>query len=173
MPQTLPELQTTPAFKPDELLKEMGFDVSPTTSNSTVSPTTVTTVLAEKQYDLNVCLFHPVKLELFQADSNKEWYVKCPFSRECGVLSSRNLQNAYMGMLNRKVHNTYRNLKGTVMCECNNQASLRVSESSLNPGRPFFGCRNRGGCRFFQWADVGFTKKNEELQKLFKEYGKF
>lgn len=126
-----------------------------------------------RNYDLNVCLFHPVKLELFQANSNKEWYVKCPFPRECGVFSSRNMQNAYMGVLNRKVHNTYRNLKGTVMCECNNQASLRVSESSLNPGRPFFGCRNRGGCRFFQWAGVGFTKKNEELQKLFKEYGKF
>ena len=54
---------------------------------------------------------------------------------------------------------TYRKVKGTVMCECNNRASLKVSESPQNPGRPFFACRNQGGCRFFQWADVGFTKK--------------
>ena len=53
----------------------MGFDISPTTSsNSTVSPTTVT-IMDEKQYDLNICLFHPCKLELFQALSNMEWYV--------------------------------------------------------------------------------------------------
>ena len=40
-PSPLPQLQTTPAFAPNELLKEMGFDISPTTStssNSTVSP---------------------------------------------------------------------------------------------------------------------------------------
>ena len=177
-PSTLPQLQTTPDFAPNDLLKEMGFDISPTTttrtsSNSTVSPTSLTTTMDEKKYDLNICLFPPINLELFQAISNREWYVKCPFSRECGVFAHRTMQNAYMCVLNRKVHDTYRNLKGTVMCECNSHASLRVSESPSNPGRPFFGCRNRGGCRFFQWADVGFTKKNEELQKLFKEYGRF
>ena len=95
-----------------------------------------------------------------------------PFSREWGVFTHRNEQNSYMGVLNRKVYDTYRKLKGTVMCECNNQASLKVSNSPQNPGRPLFACRNKGGCRFFQWADVGFTKKNE-LQKLFKEYGRF
>ena len=99
-PSTLPQLQTTPAFAPNELLKEMGFDISPTTStssNSTVPPTTVTTVMDEKKYDLNICLFHLRNLELFQAMSNMEWYVKCPFSRECGVFTHRNEQNSYMG----------------------------------------------------------------------------
>lgn len=89
------------------------------------------------------------------------------------MFTHRNEQNSYMGVLNRKVYDTYRKLKGTVMCECNNQASLKVSNSPQNPGRPLFACRNKGGCRFFQWADVGFTKKNEQLQKLFKEYGRF
>ena len=51
--------------------------------------------------------------------------------------------------------------------------NVKVSQSGLNLGRPFFACRNKDGCRFFQWADVGFTKKNEGLQKLFKEYGRF
>ena len=172
-PSTLPQLQTTSDFRPNELLYEMGFDISPTnSSNSTVSLATAT-IVDEKQYDLNSCLFHSCKLELFQALSNMEWYVKCPFSRECGVFAHRTMQNAYMSVLNRRVHDTYRKLDRTVMCECNCQASLKVSESGLNPGRPFFACRNRGGCRFFQWADVRFTKRNKELQKLFKEYGKF
>ena len=175
LPSNLPQLQTTPAFAPNELLKEMGFDISPTTStssNSTVSPTTVT-IMDKKNYDLNICLFHLCNLELFQAISNMQWYMKCPFSRECVMFTHRNEQNSYMGVLNRKVHKTYRKLKGTVMCECNNQASLRVSRSAQNPGRPFFACRSKDGCRFFQWADVGFIKKNEQLQQQFKEYGRF
>ena len=39
-----------------------------------------------------------------------EWYVKCPFSRECGVFAHRTMQNAYMSVLNRRVHDTYRKL---------------------------------------------------------------
>ena len=126
-PSTLPQLQTTSYFRPNELLKEMGFDISPTnsSSNSTVSPTTVT-IVDEKQYDLNSCLFHPCKLELFQALSNMEWYAKCPFSRECGVFVHRTMQNAYMGVLNRRVHDTYRKLNGTVMCECNSHMIVMV-----------------------------------------------
>lgn len=69
--------QTTSEFAPHELLKEMGFDLSPT-SHSDVSPTTLTAVMDEKKYDLNICLFHLTALELFQAMSNKEWYVKMP-----------------------------------------------------------------------------------------------
>ena len=102
-----------------------------------------------------------------------EWYVKCPFSNQRGLFSRRNEQNCYMGVLKRKVHDVYRKLEGEVRCECNNQATLKVSKSAFNPGRPFFACRNNGGCRFFQWADVGFTKKNEQLQKNLKEYGRF
>ena len=110
-PSTLPQLQTTSDLRHNELLKEMGFDISPTnsSSNSTVSPATAT-IVDEKQYDLNSCLFHPCNLELFQALSNMEWYVKCPFSRECGVFAHRTMQNAYMSVLNRRVHDTYRKL---------------------------------------------------------------
>ena len=42
-----------------------------------------------------------------------------------------------MGVLNRKVCDEYRKLKELVMCECKNQASLKVSKSASNPGRPF------------------------------------
>ena len=66
-PSTLPQLQTTSDFRPNELLKEMGFDISPTnsSSNSTVSPTTVT-IVDEKQYDLNSCLFRPCSWNYFK-----------------------------------------------------------------------------------------------------------
>ena len=30
------------------------------------------------------------------------------------------------------------------MCECNKQASLKVSKSASNQGKPFFACRNNG-----------------------------
>ena len=59
-------------------------------------------------------------------------------------------------------------LKREVRCECNNHATLKVSKSAFSPGRPFFACRNKGGCRFLQWADVAFTRKTEELQKISK-----
>ena len=89
----------TSDFRPNELLKEIGFDISPTnsSSNSTVSPTTVT-IVDEKQYDLNSCLFHPCKLELFQALSNMagllcntgKWAItSCPFVSETIASSIR------------------------------------------------------------------------------------
>lgn len=121
VPQTLQQLQTTTDFTPNELLKEMGFDVSPTnsSSHSSNSPTSIT-VMDEKKYDLDICLFHNCNLELFQAKTNMEWYMKCYFSNECGLFVHRNEQNAYMGALNRKVHDIYRKLKGEVKYECNN-----------------------------------------------------
>ena len=128
-PSTLPQLQTTPDFAPNDLLKEMGFDISPTTttrtsSNSTVSPTSLTTTMDEKKYDL-----------------------------------------AYMCVLNRKVHDTYRNLKGTVMCECNSQASLRVTESPSNPGRPFFWLPKQ---RWMSILSVGRCRVHQEKRRTTK-----
>lgn len=79
-PQTLQQLQTTPAFAPYDLLKEIGFDISPTTSSSSrssCSPTSIT-VMDEKKYDLNICLFHLCNLELFQAIN-----VLSPMSVDC------------------------------------------------------------------------------------------
>ena len=74
-----------------------------------------------------------------------------------------------MSVLNRRVHDTYRKLDGTVMCECNCQASLKVSQSPLNPGRPFFTCRNKDGCRFFQWADVKFKRRTAKTVQRIRQ----
>ena len=169
-PQQL-QLQTTPAFAPNELLTEMGFDVSPSTPSShSWGPPTAITVMDEKKYDLNNCLFHNCNLEFFQAKSNIEWFVNAlsPMNVDCSCIGTK--KKCYIGVLNRKFHNVHRKLKWEVRCECNNQTTLKVSKSAFNPGRPFFACR---GCRFFQWADAGFTKKNEQLQKNLKEYGRF
>ena len=129
-----------------------GSDISPTnsSSNSTVSPTTVT-IVHEKQYDLNSCLFHPCKLGVFKALSNMEWYAKCPFSRECGVFVHRTMQNAYMGVLNRRVHDTYRKLNGTVMCEFNCQASFKPRKTLFYlPKQRRMSILSMGRCKIHQ-----------------------
>lgn len=170
------DLQTTPDFKPDELFQAMGFDVSPSsldTMRSPVSPMTELAVVAEKEYDLNICLFHPLKLELFTGQLSKEYFVRCPFWKQCGVFCPRDKQNGYMAVLNKKVHQCYQQDFGQVKCQCNKQTALRMSHSQLNPLRPFFTCRNKGGCPFFQWAGVEFTDKNAKLQQLLKDSGKF
>ena len=173
------DLQTTPDFKPGELFQAMGFDVSPSSSDtmrspvSPVSPMTELAVVAEKEYDLNICLIHPPKLELFTGQLSKEYFVRCPFWKQCGVFCPRDKQNGYMAVLNKKVHQCYQQDFGQVKCQCNKQTALRISHSQLNPLRPFFTCRNKGGCPFFQWAGVEFTDKNAKLQQLLKDSGKF
>ena len=169
------DLKTTSDFKPDELFQALGFDVSPSSSDHTpVSPLTQVALMAEKEYDLNICPIHPLKLELFVAKSNQRHYVRCPSWTGCGVFTPREKQNGYIGTLHKKLHRLYReDLLGKVKCQCNNQASLKISESPINPLRPFFTCRTRGGCPFFQWADVEFTYKNAQLQELLKDCGKF
>lgn len=77
-------------------------------------------------------------------------------------------------MLYKKLHRVYREeLLGKVKCHCNKQAGLKISQSQINPLRPFYTCRNRGGCPFFQWVDVELTDKNAKLQQLLKQTGKF
>ena len=124
----------------------MGFDVSPSSSDtmrspvSPVSPMTELAVVAEKEYDLNICLFHPLKLELFTGQLSKEYFVRCPFWKQCGVFCPRDKQNGYMAVLNKKVHQCYQQDFGQVKCQCNKQTALRISHSQLNSLRPFFTC---------------------------------
>lgn len=43
----------------------------------------------------------------------------------------------------------------SINCNCNKKASqLVVVKESVNKGRPFYSCAERGKCGFFQWADV-------------------
>lgn len=119
-----------------------------------------------KQYNINVCPFHNENLAAFQAESNGETYVKCSRT-PCRLFTHSKDVVSYMNVIHSKVHEIYKKMQGAVKCECNSQASLKVSRSQKNPERPFFTCRENGGCRFFQWADVPFKFKNQELQAKF------
>ncbi|KAM7525704.1 hypothetical protein LguiA_015606 [Lonicera macranthoides] len=50
-----------------------------------------------------------------------------------------------------------------VTCFCGEVAPIRVSWTSRNPGRRFFGCKKYGnnGCNFFQWVDKDKTVEEE------------
>ncbi|KAG6724754.1 hypothetical protein I3842_03G272100 [Carya illinoinensis] len=44
------------------------------------------------------------------------------------------------------------------VCSCGKEAALRISNTSRNPGRAFYGCPlyNKEGlpqCKYFKWAD--------------------
>ena len=50
------------------------------------------------------------------------------------------------------------------LCICEESVSLRVSNSTSNPGRPYFRCQDTDvdkKCNFFQWADEK-PKKNKK-----------
>ncbi|CAN1753228.1 hypothetical protein LINPERHAP1_LOCUS5075, partial [Linum perenne] len=57
-----------------------------------------------------------------------------------------------------------------IVCRCGLQAARRISRTSLNPGRKFFGCPlfPNGGCDYFVWYEVkGATlMEKEELVRM-------
>ena len=132
----------------------------------TGQPQSIQTEVVEEKpsYNLNVCPFHHCNLTVFQAVKNKDHYVKCAFL-PCGLFTHSKDVIPYMTTIYTKVDGGYYTMQGNIKCECNNQASLKVSRSEANFNRPYYACRNRKGCRFFQWADVPLTIGNEELQK--------
>lgn len=81
--QPLQPLQTTSDFSPDELFKEIGliFPHPLLPLDHPFHPHRSPSWM--KKNMISTCLFHNCNLELFQAVSNMEWYVKCPFTREC------------------------------------------------------------------------------------------
>ncbi|CAN1163029.1 hypothetical protein LINPERHAP2_LOCUS24802, partial [Linum perenne] len=55
-----------------------------------------------------------------------------------------------------------------VDCHCGIKASRRISHTSANPGRKFFGCRNYkskadNGCGYFKWLDDKVAAFNEKV----------
>ena len=89
--------QTSPDFIPEELLTELGFDLSRTARTAT-SPWQWM-----KKNDLTVCLFLRCNLAEFHAQSNMDWYIKYPMS-PCGLFSHKGYFQSYMEALIKKVH---------------------------------------------------------------------
>ncbi|CAN1128901.1 hypothetical protein LINPERPRIM_LOCUS17122 [Linum perenne] len=57
-----------------------------------------------------------------------------------------------------------------ILCRCGLQATRRISRTSLNPGRKFFGCPlfPIGGCDYFVWYEVKVAAlaEKEELVRM-------
>ena len=73
---------------------------------------------------------------------------ECPFCREdnfCG----------YQQCINDHVIPAYRVCEGgkQLCCKHMEVSTLRVSRSEKNPFRPYFMCRQKEKCQYFQWAD--------------------
>lgn len=164
-------IMTTPS--PEAMMTENEEAMAALLENILASPVpmeqiAVTEVIEEKKkYDINVCPFHACNLTVFESEKNKENYVKCAQS-PCGIFTHINDIIPYMTNVYEKLDPIYITLKGNVKCQCNTQASLRVSQSQQNFNRPFYSCRDTKGCRFFQWADVPMTRRSEELQTRFQ-----
>ena len=117
----------------------------------------------EKKYDVTICPFHRCKLTTFEAWKTKEVYVKCSVDT-CCLFSHMNSVVYYIRAINQKVDESYINSGCNLKCDCKEPVTLRVSHSEKNPGRPYFGCKDRKGCRFFQWGDIPLSLKNGEKQ---------
>lgn len=54
------------------------------------------------------------------------------------------------------------------LCNCGRSASVKVSHSSGNPGRAYYGCyekyRYRNKCDFFEWKEGGVTAPNKKAR---------
>ena len=118
----------------------------------------------EKKHDLTICPFHRCKLTTFEAWKTKEVYIKCSVDTCCLFTHMDNVID-YMKTINQTVHKSYVSSGCNLKCDCKEPVTLRVSRSEKNPGRPYFGCKDSKGCRFFQWADIQLSIKNEEKQK--------
>ena len=118
----------------------------------------------EKKHDLTICPFHRCKLTTFEAWKTKEVYIKCSVDTCCLFTHMSNVID-YMKTINQTVHKSYVNSGCNLKCDCKGPVTVRVSRSEKNPVRPYFGCKDSKGCRFFQWADIQLSLKNEEKQK--------
>ncbi|KAJ7385221.1 hypothetical protein OS493_017602 [Desmophyllum pertusum] len=118
----------------------------------------------EKKHDFTVCPFHRCKLTTFTAWKSKEVYIKCSVDT-CCLFSHMDIVVDYMKTIHQKVHESYVTSGCNLKCDCKEPVTLRVSRSEKNPGRPYFGCQDTTGCRFFQWGDIPLSRKNEAKQK--------
>ena len=54
------------------------------------------------------------------------------------------------------------------LCNCGRSASVKVSHSTGNPGRAYYGCyekyRYRNKCDFFEWKEGGATAPNKKAR---------
>ena len=90
-------------------------------------------------------------LELFKSRKGDQ-FIKCKKSG-CGFFTSAINMNEYLHVIEEKLLEDYK-LLDIVICDHLMPATLSVSKSEKNPGRPYFRCGEKESCDFFQWGDT-------------------
>ena len=116
-----------------------------------------------------ICQDAALGLELFESKKGVQ-YIRCKRDG-CGFFTqARDFQN-YLNVIEEKLLLDYKELD-TPMCNHLMPATLWVSQSVKNPGRPYFKCGQMENCDFFQWdekspalATMENISKREEKRK--------
>ena len=108
------------------------------------------------------CFCEEKGLELFTSQSEIQ-FIKCKRG-ECGFFTKAADLGEYLNTIDEKLEKTYK--KKVPLCNHSMPATLYISKSEKNPGRPFFKCNQRDdACKYFQWADKYPSKSTSENWK--------
>ena len=82
-------------------------------------------------------------------------YIRCLNLKECPFFCPEENINGYQHCIYDRVVPEYKVYEGGKPLKCKHMdtPTLRVSRSVNNPFRPYFTCRRKEMCRYFQWAD--------------------
>ena len=82
-------------------------------------------------------------------------YIRCLNWKECPFFGSEENIHGYQQCVSDRVIPEYKACEGgrPLLCKHMDTPTLRVSRSVKNPFRPYFTCRRKDMCRYFQWAD--------------------
>ena len=103
-----------------------------------------------------------VGLELFVSHKNIQ-YIKCKASK-CGFTQANDLPQ-YLQIIEDKLNAAFK--ERLPLCNHYEPATLYISRSEKNPGRPFFKCSGREEecCDYFQRGNTSPSKKTYENWK--------
>jgi len=98
-------------------------------------------------------------LALLKSKANAQQFVKCKKGL-CGFFCRADQLADYLEVIESKVLVAHK--KAPPMCDDGLTATLAVSQSAANPGRPYFRCGQRQKCGFFEWGDREISRKVEK-----------
>ena len=82
-------------------------------------------------------------------------YIRCSNWKECPFFCPEESIHGYQQCVCDRVIPEYKVCEGgkPLLCKHMDTPTLRVSRSAKNPFRPYFTCRTKEMCRYFQWGD--------------------
>ena len=116
--------------------------------------------------ELYPCFCSPNNLKRFTSKKTQRSFVRCGSDR-CNLLVPEERYNELMDAYENKVSQCFKPFKFPE-CDCDQVASLWVSGSTSNPGRPYFRCQDTSveyKCEFFRWADNTRKRKKRNANK--------